>query len=224
MKSKQEILDEFFCDAEKNIKRYKPRTTKLDIIFVQHQERLLKMFDTYQASIKQVYNDLVEQEILIDIPYITFYQWVKRKQKEHNTLEHTTPNVENIIDKNIKLFHGFDIEKELDEVDNPLPDTLNVSSNFLVEELKKKSELNNHLIVLTVLHIIEKKKKNIFKESWSFLLIKDGEMMNEYTNRLQQLVDNNSILEDEILTYTTTLSRFTQAANSFQFQSTRRQQ
>lgn len=225
MKSKQEILDEFFSDAEKNMKQYKPRMSKLDKIFVEHKEKLLDLLSNSQMSIRQVYFSLVEKQVLENTPYISFYQWIKRKQKERTQeQEHTTPRIENDNNKNIEYFHTFDIDKEFDEVNNPLPDTLNVSSNFLVEELKKKSELNNNLIVLIVLHIIEKKKKNIFKESWSFLLMKDGEMMNEYTNRLQQLVDNNSILEDEILTYTTTLSRFTQAANSFQFQSIRRQQ
>lgn len=223
MKSKLEILDEFFSEAEKNIKIYKPRTTKLDKLFVDHKDKLLELVYSKKSSIKQVYKDLVDRNVLESVPYITFYQWIKRKQKEQDLKEHTKENRDKNNEKNIQLFHGFDMEKELDEVDNPLPDTLNLSSNFLIEAFKKEHELTNDLVVLVMLNIVDKKRKNVFKNSWSLLLMNDSKTMNEYTIKLQELIDDNPSIEDEVLTLTSTLSRYASAANLFQFQQIRRQ-
>lgn len=224
MKSKLEVLDDFFSDAEKNMKQYKPRMSKLDKIFVEHKEKLLDLLANSQMSIRQVYLSLLERQVLENTPYISFYQWIKRKQKERTQeQEHTTPRIENYNKKNIEIFHGFDIVKELDEVDNPLPDTLNISSNFLIEAFKKEHELTNDLVALVMLNIIDKKRKNIFKKSWSLLLMNDSETMNEYSIRLQELVEENPSIEDEVLTLTSTVSRYASAANLFQFQQIRRQ-
>lgn len=228
MKSKLEILDEFFSLADKNIKQYKPRISKLDKLFAKHKEKLLNLLANSNVSIRQVYMDLVEKQVLENTPYISFYQWVKRKQKEQIEIkkdqEHTTIEIEKDNNKNIKLFHGFDINKELDEVKNPIPEILNVASKFLIEEFKKEREITNELIILTLFNIIEKKRKNIFRTSWSFLMLKDHETTIEYSTRLQHIVNDNPSVEYEVLTYTTALSRYSNAANSFHFNITRRQQ
>lgn len=217
MQDKNKVLEDFFSTIESSKHIKKSYVSKIEKIFIGHKDRLLDLFEKGNVSIHQVHTDLVQQKILENIPYISFYQWVKRKQKEreesgHYSQNFVEKNVDNSVEDNspvfsenlndttekfperilydsLEMFYGFDMNKEIDEVDNPLPIMYEISKEYIFTIFRNDPKLTNNKLVKIILFHISSIMENIYQEYWHDLLMQEDENIQQYYDRLQTMIN-----------------------------------
>lgn len=203
-------------DVSKNPELYKQRASKLDKLLKEEKKELVHLVNVLNVSPKRLYEVMIESGAISGIAYITFYKWIK-KSIDLNSGVVEICDTEAIIDDAIEdvvlstdesintmvddrsvvpdsreMFYGFDMNNEPDPVANPLPQIYEISKEYIFNIFTNDTSLNNEKIVYILLYEISVRGENIFKDIWPFMLMKDGENIEQYYSRLQDVINSKA--------------------------------
>lgn len=192
----QDDLKNWLATAKSTKPKRKAKSNKLDKIFGSAKKDVLELFTVYGYSIAQVHNDLTEKNIIKDIPYRTFHSWVKKNLEiGSNSMHVESDNNGNVVEEEYiqinegnsinashefqqdsrEIFYGFDMNNEPDPVANPLPKIYEITKDYIFNIFTNDTTLNNEKIVYILLYEISS----------------SGENIQQYYNRLQDVIDSD---------------------------------
>lgn len=211
-------------------------------LFEHEKENIILLVKNRNISIKMFFDEFVKKGILKKKQSDSFARWVKAEiakiEKSNDakvkmkiedellinsfdipvktTSSETQKKTSEIYTDSRNVFHGFDMNEHPNEETNPIPVRPEIDHLYLCEIFASDHELNNDKIVNILLCTIKIKKKNMFINTWPYLLLKGGETKEDYYSRLQLLVDSD-MDEDreisyEILNATTCMQGYALAA------------
>lgn len=212
MPNKDELIQTYLEEFDNTDRPIRQRNGKFDRLFGDKKNAIINLIIDKSVPIKVVYDDLVKRKIIEGSPYISFYQWVKRKMNEieknvddmdANIIDNAGKTIDSITRDNVEetamkplhdsrdMFYGFDMNSDPDIATNPLPQMYEISKEYIFNIFKEDNSLNNEKIVYILLYEISERGENIFKEIWPFMLIKNGENIQQYYDRLQDIINSN---------------------------------
>lgn len=212
----KEEIKKVIQHVSKNPELYKQRTSKLDKLLREEKKELVHLVNVLNVSPKRLYEVMIESGALSGIAYITFYKWIKKSIDLNSGVVEICDTAETIIDEVIEdvvlstdeskntivddrsvsqdsreIFYGFDMNNEPDSLTNPLPQIYEISKEYIFNIFTNDTSLNNEKIVHILLYEISASGENIYKKVWPFMLIKNGENIQQYYNRLQDVIDSD---------------------------------
>lgn len=208
----QENLKNWLASAKITKPRKKARSNKLDKVFGNSKKDILELFTINKYQMAQVYNDLSEMQIIENITYRAFCNWVKKNLENDSNIVHIeSENIRNVFEKksvtadannsiNVscefqpdsrEIFFGFDMNNEPDPLTNPVPKLNEISHEYIFNIFKNDTSLNNEKIVYILLFEIRERNYNMYKEIWNFMLIKNDESIQQYYDRLQDVINSD---------------------------------
>ncbi|MDD3595897.1 hypothetical protein [Sulfuricurvum sp.] len=205
-----------WIEKKKNDKFASKRIRKsvLDKLFGDNKKAILDLVYLNNMPIKKIYDELNEKGFFGDIQYSSFLKWVRRNKpvveaeiqsdfqkiivnkSEDDVVGELlvisqNEEVDILLDSR-EMFYGFDMNNEPDPLTNPLPQMYEISKDYIFNIFLDDTALNNEKVIKILLFDIKSGRRNIYKKSWSYLLMKDGENIQEYYDRLQYLINTNS--------------------------------
>lgn len=209
------ILESFLDKPDVDIASSRKRKSKYDDLFGEHKNKLLAKIKDGNLSVKNYYDELCRIGIIKNGTYNSFFMWVKRNLetveefKKNERMQGNTPEATTVelsrnnglenqnnsynTDQHLfdKYFFGFNMDGEYETSVNqpPLIDELSKENIFNI--FSNDSTLNNEKIAKILLYEIGVKKRNIFKNVWSFMLMKDNESIDEYYERLDRKINES---------------------------------
>lgn len=186
------------------------RKSSLDNDFGKSKKQILDLIYVKNIPIKQMYMELKEEGLISDVHYNTFLHWARKNDplKNVSNVEATKAEDENILPVNEsetdveeaqivfhdsrEMFYGFDMNNEPDPITNPLPQIYKISKEYVFNIFADDTSLNNEKIVHILLYEISTRGENIFKDIWPFMLMKDGENIEQYYSRLQDVINSQA--------------------------------
>lgn len=211
-------LDNFIKKAKENKESFRYKISQFDEIFKGKKNDIVDLIVIDGMKIKRLYDGMIEDGILINEPYISFYNWIKksidhRKKCNKSITLNTSTKESHPVDTNKMkdsraLFYGFDMNKDLDEIGNILPIKPEIDHGKLCDCFVNDHVLTNEKIINILLCTVGVKEENRFKKTWMFLLLKASESIEEYYERLQLLANANDEFADEIFLATSCINRY----------------
>lgn len=209
------ILESFLDKSDVDIASSRKRKSKYDDLFGERKNKLLTKIKHGNLSVKNYYDELCRIGIIKDGSYNSFFMWVKRNLDAVEEIKIVEQNQESIPETIIeelsrnnglesqnnfyntnqelfdKYFFGFNMdgEYEIDINQPPLIDELTKENIFNI--FSNDYTLNNEKIAKILLYEISVKKRNIFKNIWLFMLIKANESLDEYYERLDNIINES---------------------------------
>lgn len=213
-------LDLFIKKAQENKDCFRFKVSQFDEIFKGRKSDIVDLIVVDGMKIKRLYDGMVEDGILKNEPYISFYNWVKKSINNHkntNKIKIITKKIldvgNNELQDSRSLFYGFDMNKELNDTDNILPVRPTIDHVKLCDCFVNDHTLTNEKIVDILLCTVGVKGKNRFKKTWMMLLLGVNESIEQYYERLQLLANINNELADEIFLATASINRYAISSN-----------
>ncbi|MDD2782318.1 hypothetical protein [Sulfuricurvum sp.] len=183
-------------NVSKNPEQYKKRLSKLDKLLREEKKELVHLITVLNVSPKRIYDMMIESEAISGIAYITFYKWIKNnsaevlEQAENNDVNEAAIEQQIVIDSREK-FYGFDMNNDPDVVTNPVPQLHEISKEYIFNIFKNDTSLNNEKIVYILLYEVSASGNNKFKDIWHFMLMQNGENIQQYYDRLQDVTNSH---------------------------------
>lgn len=189
------------------------RKSELDKLFGDNKKAILDLVYINNMPVKKIYDELNEKGFFGDIKYSAFLKWVRRN-KPVVEAEIQSDFQEIIVDKsedditgellvisqneevNIlldsrEMFYGFDMNNDPDVVTNPVPQLHEISKEYIFNIFKNDTSLNNEKIVYILLYEVSASGNNKFKDIWHFMLMQNGENIQQYYDRLQDVTNSH---------------------------------
>lgn len=183
-------------DVSKNPELYKKRLSKLDKLLREEKKELVHLITVLNVSPKRIYDMMIESGAISGIAYITFYKWIKNnsaevlEQAENNDVNEAAIEQHMVIDSR-EMFYGFDMNNDPDVITNPLPQLYEISKEYIFNIFRNDTALNNEKIVYILLYEVSARGNNIFKDIWHLMLMQDGESIQQYYDRLQDVTNSH---------------------------------
>lgn len=211
--NKQDQIASYLNEYKTGNKTYARKRGKFDKLFGDKKDEILKLIIVKSVPIKVVYDDLVERKVIEDSPYVSFYQWVKNNTKnvsgedadlsvKMNDTSTSQPDNDRVyiaeespvklLPDSREMFYGFDMNNDPDIVTNPLPKMYEISKEYIFNIFTNDTTLNNEKIVYILLYEISTRGENIFKDIWPFMLMEQGENIEQYYSRLQDVINSKA--------------------------------
>lgn len=210
--NKQDQIASYLNEYKTGNKTYARKRGKFDKLFGDKKDEILKLIIVKSVPIKVVYDDLVERKVIEDSPYVSFYQWVKKNianvrdettdlsvettdestnQTDDACVDVITEISENLLHDSREMFYGFDMNNDPDVVTNPVPQLHEISKEYIFNIFKNDTSLNNEKIVYILLYEVSASGNNKFKDIWHFMLMQNGENIQQYYDRLQDVTNSH---------------------------------